>query len=200
MEFTIKGVKIRFSYLFFFLFTLLFLFDRSGFVLMGMLAGLIHELGHMIAFLICHDLPQEISFELTGIRLVRKKGITTRKKEVFELLMGSGINFFLFFVCSFSLDRISPVSIFAVSHLVLGIFNLLPIEALDGGKLFQLMLESRTDPQNAYIWTKRASRLILILLISGLLLRLGFDHSKSNVSLLLLAVWMIAVGLKPKTA
>ena len=117
---------------------------------MGFLAALIHELGHVIAFVLVLDFPSEISFEISGIKMVRSKKITSYKKEVFQLLMGSFFNFILFFILFFSLNSINRISIFAVNHLILGIFNLLPIQALDGGKLLRLFWEKKTDIQTAY--------------------------------------------------
>lgn len=195
MEFEIKGIKIRFSFLFFFFFSLMFLLDQSGFVLMGFLAALIHELGHVIAFVLVLDFPSEISFEISGIKMVRSKKITSYKKEVFQLLMGSFFNFILFFILFFSLNSINRISIFAVSHLILGIFNLLPIQALDGGKLLRLFWEKKTDIQTAYRITNIISWSTLLGL--AVVSVIFFLHQKSgNLSFLLICIWMFSISLK----
>ena len=80
MEFVIKGVKIRFTFLFFWMLTLFCLIDRSGILLWGVFAAFIHELGHIIAFVLVGDLPEELSFEITGIKMVRSgKAITSAR-------------------------------------------------------------------------------------------------------------------------
>ena len=154
IEFTIKGVKLRFTFLFFWFFTLLFLLDRSGILLYGLLAALIHECGHVLAFLLLHDRPEEISFEIGGIRMVRPQRPIGVAWEVFQLMMGSVTNLAVFFLLAFSLGTINRLSLFAVSHLFLGLFNLLPVTSLDGGKILQLLLEQRLSLRTAYMFSK----------------------------------------------
>lgn len=199
MEFTVKGVKIRFSFLFFFFFTLMFLLDQSGFVLMGFLAALIHEMGHIIAFVLVGDLPNEIAFEISGIKMVRAQKIVSYQKEVFQLLMGSVFNFILFFTFSFCLNSVNQLSIFAVSHLILGIFNLLPIQALDGGKLLTILLSRIFDLHTADRLASFMSWITLSFLFLFSFFFLLFQRME-NYSLILLCIWMFVVGIKPKTA
>ena len=194
MEFTWKGVRIQFHFLFFWTLAFLVLLDRSGFVAMSLLAAIIHELGHIVAFILLHDLPSEISFEAAGIRMVRSEKDVSVKKELFQLFMGSITNFVVFLLFSFSLKTVNQASVFAVSHLLLGIFNLLPIQALDGGKVLYLLLSQILYPETAYrisrgiTWTT----ILLLTIFSIYLCR----HGKGNLSLLLICGWLTITSMK----
>lgn len=194
IEFMIKGVKLRFTFLFFWFFTLLFLLDRSGILLYGLLAALIHECGHILAFLLLHDRPEEISFEIGGIRMVRPQRPAGAAKEFFQLIMGSAVNLIMFALLTFSLGAVNRLSMFAVSHLVLGLFNLLPVSSLDGGKILLLLLEQRLELRTAYVIAKILSLAVCILLalFGGYLYMTGHG----GISLLLSGVMLGIAGLK----
>lgn len=196
MTFIVKGVKIRFTFLFFWIFTLFFLLDQSGMMFMGALAAVIHEFGHCIAFLLTGDIPEEISFEWTGIRMVRKNHPLSMGKELFQLFAGSMTNFFVFFLLVFSLDQISKTSLFAVSHLILGIFNLLPVKTLDGGKIVCLLLEHRFGIRRGYMTASILSYLVLlpVCLFGGYL----FFSGRGSFSLLLIGIWMVFLCVREK--
>ncbi len=194
IEFNIKGVKLRFTFLFFWFFTLLFLLDRSGILLYGLLAALIHEGGHILAFLLLHDRPEEISFEIGGIRMVRRQHPISVAGELFQLMMGSVTNLLVFFLLLFSLKTVSRLSMFAVSHLFLGLFNLLPITSLDGGKIVQLLLEQRLGIRTAYVAGKVLSIAICVFLalLGGYL----YLTRQGGISLLLAGVMLGLSSLK----
>ena len=194
MELVIKGVKIRFRFLFFWMLTLFCLIDRSGILLWGFSAALLHELGHLIAFIATGDLPEELSFEITGIKMVRSDRTVTLGKEIFQLLMGSGTNFAVFLILSYSLQTINKVSLFAVSHLILGVFNLLPIQGLDGGMILKLFNEKLFGIRKAYILGKIISFLVLIPLF-GIGVYLCLFHDR-HFSLLLISIWLFIACIK----
>lgn len=194
MELVIKGVKIRFRFLFFWMLTIFCLIDRSGILLWGFSAALLHELGHLIAFIATGDLPEELSFEITGIKMVRSDRTVSLGKEIFQLLMGSGTNFAVFLILSYSLQTINKVSLFAVSHLILGVFNLLPIQGLDGGMILKLFNEKLFGIRKAYILGKIISFLVLIPLF-GIGVYLFLFHDR-HFSLLLISICLFIACIK----
>lgn len=194
MEFVIKGVKIRFTFLFFWMLTLFCFIDRSGILLWGVLAACIHELGHMIAFVLVGDLPEELSFEITGIKMVRSTKAITPGKEIFQLLMGSCTNFLVFLILSYSLQTVNKVSLFAVSHLILGVFNLLPIQSLDGGMILKIINEKLFGIRKAYVLGKVISLIVLIPLFGvGCYLCVS---QRFHFSLLFICIWLFIVCMK----
>ena len=194
MEFRVKGIKIRFTFLFFWILTLFCLVDRSGILFWGVLAAIIHELGHIIAFLLVGDFPEELSFELTGIKMVRSGKAITPGKEIFQLFMGSGANFLVFFILSYSLQTVNKISLFAVSHLILGVFNLLPIQTLDGGMILKIINERIFGIRTAYVLGKVISFVILIpLLCVGCYLCV---LQRFHFSLLFVCIWLLVACIK----
>ena len=168
--------------------TLFCLIDRSGILLWGVFAAFIHELGHIIAFVLVGDLPEELSFEITGIKMVRSGKAITSGKEIFQLLMGSCTNFLVFLILSYSLQTVNKVSLFAISHLILGIFNLRPIQSLDGGMILKIII------RKAYVLGKVVSLMILIpLFCVGCYLCVS---ERFHFSLLLVCVWLLVACIK----
>ena len=193
LELQIKNVTVEIKFLFLGAITVFLLLDKTGFCFLGFLAGIIHETGHLLMFFLTGYAPEKISFELCGIRMSRTSYDMSIKKQLIVLLGGSVINFIVFFALSFSLDSINRLSVFAVGHLILGIVNLLPIKAFDGGKILQILLELILSPDTA-----QRSMSVIKVAVTVLLFLLGtvvFIKSKTNFSLLVLAVYVLVSDL-----
>ncbi len=133
--FRIFGIKIYIWFSFFAIISLLLVLSKNDMVIYGMIAGIIHELGHLTAFLIKGYPPKEIHLEYSGIRLIPIKKIFSIKEESFFLLSGSALNI-IFFILFYKLFKI-----WSYIHLVLGVFNLLPIKSLDGGQFIEIIIQ-----------------------------------------------------------
>ena len=197
IEFVVKGIRIKLSFLFFWFFALLLFIDKSGFVLMGFIAASIHELGHLLAFVLLNDLPTELSFEVAGIKMVRSQKIIPAWKSLVQLLAGSSLNFIFFFILLFSLHSVNRISVFATCHFMLGVFNLLPIRALDGGKIIQLLLDKIFSPRISVLVCTMISWGTLVLLI-GICLYFFFVGT-GNLSLFSICIWMGIVCCKKES-
>lgn len=138
IRFKLFGVQIRIDFLFVALVTFFLLTDRTGVSVIALWACLIHELGHLVVFFAIGYTPRALIFELTGIRLVKPAQALSPRRDALVQLAGSGVNFLVFFLLRHTTGAVSYWSIFAVTHLLLGIFNLLPLKCLDGGKLAEL--------------------------------------------------------------
>ncbi|NMA79534.1 MAG: hypothetical protein GX967_02675 [Clostridiales bacterium] len=132
------SVKIDFSFLAVLL--IFMLVDESGYGLMGLYACLIHEIGHLIAMVAVRLNPDEILFYGAGIRI---KAFDEYKlsygEEIFVLSFGSITNLLVFAVLYYNANG-QGIGIFAVIHLLIGLFNLLPITIFDGGRMLELIL------------------------------------------------------------
>lgn len=140
LRFRLFGVTIQIEFLFVALVTIFLLVDQSGIATTALLVCLIHELGHILMFFLVGFKPHKICFDVTGICLVKPTASLNYAKEVLVQLAGSTTNFILFAIFSHTVNAITPVSIFAVTNLVVGIFNLLPLKSFDGGKLLEITL------------------------------------------------------------
>ena len=138
IRFRIFGLSIRVDFLFVALITFFLLTDQSGVSVIALLACFIHETAHLLAFFAVGYTPRALIFELTGIRLVKPAQELSPFRDAIVQLAGSAANLLVFLLLCGSLHAVSYWSIFAVTHLLLGIFNLLPLKCLDGGKLLEL--------------------------------------------------------------
>lgn len=138
LRFRLGGMTVTVDFLFVALVTIFLLTDRTGISVIALLACFIHELGHLILFFLVGYTPRALSFELMGIRLTKPAQELTPGREMLVQLAGSATNFTVFFLLIGTLGSVTYASLFAVTHLLLGIFNLLPLKSLDGGKLLEL--------------------------------------------------------------
>lgn len=133
VEFAIAGTKIKISFLFVLLLTLLSLLDRSGGVFLSVLFSLLHEMGHITAMVICRESIESLTFHPFGISMkLKTSSVLSFGEELFVLLSGCVIN--LIFI-------VLPTSQ-TVTYINIGIFlfNILPIANLDGGRTVRLLL------------------------------------------------------------
>lgn len=140
IRFKIGGLQIEINFMFVAAVCIFLLLDKSGMSAIALLACFIHELSHIIIFAAVGYTPQKLSLELTGIKLTKPATALSRGKELLVQFAGSGANLLIFFLLINTIDKISIVSLFAVTHLVLGIFNLLPLKSFDGGKILSIIL------------------------------------------------------------
>ena len=149
LRFKLLGVRIEVDFWFVALVTIFLLTDRSGVSVIALLACFIHESAHLLAFLAVGCTPRALVFELTGIRLVKPAQALSPGRDAFVQLAGSAANLLVFALLASTTASVSYWSIFAVTHLLLGVFNLLPLRCLDGGKLLELLC--------LHFWGERAA-------------------------------------------
>lgn len=164
--------------------------DRSFLVPMGLTACGVHELGHI--FLI-----RQLGGSIRGIRLtaVGAELVLDRPlgywQEGLSALAGPGANLLLALLCC----NVQGGLTFAGLNLVLALFNLLPIGRLDGGRALHCTLALLTGPEAA----DRVGDWLDCLCTSGaaaagLVLALFWG----NITLLLVAFWLLALFLRRK--
>lgn len=158
------------------LLTLLLTLDQSGTALLCLLASFLHEGGHVAALLAMGRPPREVAVGACGIRLVPHPRPIEPMRQATVLLAGPLVN--LVSAALFAVFRCVPAAVAA--HAVLGVFNLLPIEALDGGQLLACFLPARTVR-----WISVA--VLLPLATLGFVLLLQY----SNPSLLLVCIYLV---------
>ncbi len=110
------------------------------------LSALLHEAGHLIAMKSRGYLVRRIDILPMGAVIVCPEGIPDRDETVIAIsgplasVVCAVISFFLYSSVG------SAVSLYAVAiNLVLGMFNLLPIKKLDGGKALYCFISEKTD-------------------------------------------------------
>lgn len=146
--------------------------DASGTAALCLLASFLHEGGHIAALLLCGRCPREVTVGVCGIRLVPDERPLRYGRQALVLLAGPAVN--LLTAALLALCRCDAVAIAA--HLLLGGYNLLPIEALDGGQCLRCLLAARRGEEAASRVVRGVSVAVLLPLATAgfcLLLRAG---------------------------
>lgn len=190
MTFSVGGCRVTFSYFFFTLVALLLLFDRSGVAVAGLMAAALHECSHLGMMYAFKSLPEEIRFNVFGIDIVRNSRPDRGYwKDAAVSLSGPGANLLaagLFYSFHSTADKN-----LILANFTLFLFNILPIEPLDGGQALYALLCLRWEPVAA----GRAVEVVSFLLLAPLS-AVGFlalFHSPGNYTLLLVCVYLMCL-------
>lgn len=187
LRFSLFGMEVRVDFLFVALITVFLLTDKSGLSLIGLLACILHELAHLTAFFLLGFTPSLLAFEATGVRLQKPHCLLPVGREVLVLIAGSGINIIIFgLLFSSALSRSGvPFTelladsnstynnvglLLAISHLFVGLYNLLPLKGLDGGKLLFILMRRFSPDRVATRLCSVVDLSVLLILIAGGLL------------------------------
>ncbi|MBE6758106.1 MAG: hypothetical protein E7552_06135 [Ruminococcaceae bacterium] len=133
------GTRWRWGVPFLLLLTLLLTLDKSGMAVLCLLASFLHEGGHIAALLLVGYPPREVTVGVCGIRLVPHPHPLDLRRQTAVLLAGPAVNLLSAAVLRWA--GCAPAAMAA--HTVLGVFNLLPIEALDGGQVLFCAVQAR---------------------------------------------------------
>lgn len=170
---------------FFLLVCLLFyLDDGSGVLLWGAIAALLHEIGHIVAAALFGGRVEALSLSAAGaeLRFCYSSGLSYGH-ECLVALAGPAVNL-LFGVPALWLREYLP----AVVCLSIGVFNLLPILPLDGGRILFNLVAERFGPNVAdRVLAVTAGVLIGLLAGFGMIAAMRY----ANFMLLLLALWLL---------
>ena len=151
-------------------------FDPDGWVAATLAAALLHEVGHLLAAY-CLGIPvAALRTDFFGARL-EVRGRMLSYGEEWLLSAAGPLTSLLVALAGGLLWRVSPF-FFALSgaSILLGIFNLLPIATLDGGRMLEVLLLSILVPARAEAILRLCSFAALFLLWSTavyILLRTG---------------------------
>ena len=138
--FNMKGTRIRLCFGFFAAVMLYFYItgrDRLCFTA-AFISCILHECGHLTAMLLFRCPPDEICFYFGGIRIKPSYTYTSRGRMTIILLAGCVVNFT---VCAIS--KLLHLEDMAFINLTMGVFNLMPFRALDGGHILALYSSER---------------------------------------------------------
>ena len=164
---------------------LFWLDEGLGLLPWGLLACIVHELGHVVAALTCGGRVERLSLTAVGAELsFSYRAPLSYGRDSLVALAGPGANLLLGGLF-FWQGRYLP----SVLSLGLGAFNLLPILPLDGGRVVYGLLAERLDPD----WADRlltASAGCLVGLLAGVGAIAAVHYA--NVTMLLTALWLLA--------
>ena len=142
-----------------------------------MLFAFFHELGHLFAGVVLGFKPHSLSVNPLGLAInfkikaddynkkIKQENILALKK-LFIAFAGPAVNFVLvvlFLLLDF--DFLTDKKEFLVyANLLIGLFNLIPIYPLDGGRILKNLLHIATGLENTYNYTNLVSNISVIFL------------------------------------
>ena len=134
ISFSYKNIKVCFHFSFFAAVTLLMLFSGNPVSVYSFYACMLHETGHLVIMLIMGQRVKRLVFYGAGIKIIpyRSCEAETFTAETAVLGAGCAVNFL---VCVFSVLLNGKMSVFGAVNLVIGLFNIMPMSFLDGGKI-----------------------------------------------------------------
>ena len=169
---------------------LLFWLDEGvGLLPWGLLACLLHELGHITAAIALSGHVERLSLTAVGAELsIRYDRPLTYGQDSLVALAGPAAN-----LLSGALALALGWELAAALTLAVGLFNLLPILPLDGGRVIYGLLANRLDAD----WADRLMTALSGCLV-GLLAGIGAVAAAfyGNVTLLLTALWLMVGVLR----
>ena len=188
MKFRLRGISFCIGYEAVAALTAVLLLDREGRVTACLFAAVLHETGHLIVMRLCACRVNSVRVRLFDVLILADKP-RSFLSDFAVTAGGCMANLIAAIVCSI----FSPV--LTTANLIIGGFNLLPVETLDGGRLLMLILCRRYSANTAVRVVRICSFVFLIpffLLGAWLLLSTGYNYSLLAISLYLLAVLLIS--------
>ena len=187
MKLRIADLSICFGYEVIAAMTAVLILDRENRVICCFAAALLHELGHIVMMRLCR-------VKVRGLRL-RLFDVLIEADEPADLCADAWITSGGVLVNVLCAAIFCPFSLkVGLPHLALGIFNLLPVISLDGGRLLSICLSRRFSPHVTDTVLRVTTFLFLLPLMTAgiyLLFQSGYNYSLLLISLYLLAVLLL---------
>lgn len=150
---------------------------QADLYLVFMLFAILHELGHLITGLILGFRPKSFSLMPMGLSIRFKvknqdynKKIKNAKyitlKKLLISFAGPLTNFtiaFLIAISSFEFLNVAKETII-YANILIGLFNLIPIYPLDGGRIVKYIIHMQKNLRKSYKYTNLISNITLIII------------------------------------
>lgn len=159
MKFTLFKTEFEISFIFTAVLALMIAFDKTGELYLFFVAAALHETAHLIMMCIFNARPKAIRLIPGGINIVDNSP-KQMSAELIILLSGPMINLICFFVFD---------NTFSLINLLLFVYNILPLDGLDGGSIVYSVIgrvcSVKTAKSVIFCFTLTASGLLVLLFI-----------------------------------
>ena len=176
----IWGIDIKINFLLCILFTIIFFTGYLENVLLSFLVVLLHEGAHtVIARLLNYKIENIEIFPFGGVARIEETIVLDPRHEMLIALAGPVFNFILV-ILAYQIDYFIQkphelLNLFIYTNLIIGIFNLIPIIPLDGGRIIRAYLSFLIGVKRSTKIVVRISKVISVLLFLGGCFIIQFD-------------------------
>lgn len=199
MTLIVGATRYKIDFTFALTVTLMLIFCHKETVLICLMSSLLHEAGHLILMYILGQKVIAVTFGAFGIRIDRQSEMSVSyKNEAIIAFGGIGVNlitalisaiYYIVSGCSFAI-RLTAVNIF------IAIFNSIPIDTLDIGRVLRYTLLCHYDESRCHIIMKTVSVIAVnILSLICIIYSLKFTV---NPSLIAVTVYLYVITLFKK--
>jgi len=128
----------------------------------------IHELFHMITGIVVGFVPKTMRLTPFGVSIefysYSKRGIKESIKKIITYLSGPLVNFLIAIIFyNINIDMSLKIKL-VYTNILIGVFNLIPIVPLDGGKIVKEILKNIVGNKKANVYMIKSTKVILIIL------------------------------------
>lgn len=198
MQFEIKGTRVVIGFPFAAAVTLLLLIDHSGTAVAAFACCAVHEAGHLLALFCFSAPPKAVVFGPFGMRIDRGDKSLSYTREAVCAFAGPAANFVSALMMLALGVRFAKLERFALLDAGIGIFNMLPIEPMDGGLALRSLLLWRFDERSAERVLNILTAVLLVpLTVCGVFLLV---KSGGNFTLLAVSIYIVLYMLMKKRA
>lgn len=191
IEFYIRKVKFNIEFGFLAVVALLCILDDGRYLLYGVWACIIHEVGHIVPMLLLGEKVKKVKFHAFGVNISPQNNtIRPLYQDIFIILGGAIINIILGLIVYFS-DIGTNAYIFASMNIILGLFNLLPYTSFDGGTLILTVAEYFNGDT---VEIKKILRIVNCILSIALIGFLITNHI-NNITLVITISYLILIEI-----
>lgn len=189
MRFKLFGTDIYVSFLFIAVVTLMLACDRTGLALPTLFAVFMHETGHLFAMWMLDCAPKSIRLIPASVQITNSVAHRYRK-DIIVAVMGPLVNLVLFGTLYFNYlaFKNNITLVYALINLIVGAFNLLPVNGLDGGTILFSLIAKRGDLNRAML-TLRIITAVIAVAVFILAVTLSV-RGKLNLSLYIISIYL----------
>lgn len=180
MKFKLFGIEFEISFLFTAVLAVIVATDNTGNIYLFFFAAVIHEAAHLLTMVLLKAKPSAVKLIPGGINIV-ECSVKTSFEDIVILLSGPLANLICYFV--FEND-------FSALNLLLFIYNMLPVNGLDGGRIVYIVISKFAKISVCDIaLTTLTAFVSAVFVIAFIYLYL---HGVQNYSLLIFSLYIVS--------
>mgnify|MGYP001127454236 CR=1 FL=1 len=200
MHFYIKTTRIDLGFPFAASAAVILMLDKSGTALLIFLCCALHEAGHILLLTLCSAPPDAIILGVFGMRIERGGELSlVYRREAVCALAGPAANFIVS-LAALPFVRVYPNALkLAALSAGIGVFNLLPVEPMDGAAALKSLLLLKHEEHTAdKVVDIFAAVLLIPLTVCGIILLI---KTGNNFTLLCVCIYIsVYLIAKKRTA